>query len=183
MMLSAWVAAAAMIVTPAAAQEDRTDLGKLEQDIAAAATATSVLQAWCDARHGAGAVKVTAVVDGGAEVPATRAQRNRLKVSAREPIGYRRVALMCGEIVLSRAENWYVPARLADEMRIALAGDAPFGAVIQPLAPTRQTLGSDVGWDGQGPSDALRYRALVRSAAGVPLAEVIETYQRVMLAP
>lgn len=175
------MAGAAITATSGAqAREDREAVVRLEQMLLSAATATSVLQDWCDMRHGAGAVKVHARVDRSASVPATAAQRARLGVSADEPLAYRSVALMGGDVVLSRAENWYVPARLTAAMREALAGDAPFGAVIRPLIPAREALGSEFGWDGQGADDVLRHRALVR-AGGLPIAEVVETYQRAML--
>ncbi len=88
---------------------------------------------------------------------------------------YRSVALKCGDLSLSIAENWYVPARLTPEMNAALAGDTPFGAAIHPLTPSRRTLGiATQGEDATVAPYVLRQRALVIGGNGRPLAEVVE---------
>lgn len=184
-MKRSWVlAGVTMIASAANAQAPGVDpaVEDLNRALLGAETATGVLQSWCDARYGAGKFRIHAAVDRVADAPASAEQRARLQVSAAEPLGYRSVALMCGDLVLSRAENWYVPARLTAEMNAALAGDTPFGAVIRPLAPNRHTFSSDFAWPGQGEDDVLRHRAVVHAGEGLPIAEVVETYQRVMLA-
>lgn len=138
---------------------------RLHAELLAATSATAVLQRRC-------ADPIRAVVDRAATGAPTPEQRARLKVGADAPVAYRRVALMCGDAVLSEAENWYVPARLTPAMNAALAGDTPFGAAIRPLGPRRQVL--DVA--EVRPPYILRHHALVVDAGGVPLAEVVERY-------
>jgi chorismate-pyruvate lyase len=77
----------------------------------------------------------------GAEQPPTDEQRQLLRVSATELVRYRRVRLICGDHVLSEADNWYVPARLTPEMnRLLDTTDIAFGRVVQPLKFRRRTL-------------------------------------------
>ena len=48
---------------------------------------------------------------------------------------------MCGSVVLSEADNWYVPSRLTPEMnRLLDTTDAPFGRVVQAVHFRRRTL-------------------------------------------
>ncbi len=173
------IALGSMAMTPLAhAVQDAVDA--LHADLLAGPTATSVLERRC------GGLAVRAEVDRGIDVPASAEQRDRLAVSADEPLGYRRVRLVCGARLLSEAENWFVPERLTPEMRAALAeSDTPFGAVIADLVPVRCNLAAERLWDGRGapPVAVLRHRALVSSGAGVPLAEVVETYQRALVLP
>ena len=113
--------------------------------------------------------------------PATAAQRRDLQVDDSEPLGYRHVRLMCGAHVLSDAQNWYVPGRLTAAMNMTLANsDTPFGAVVAPLGIKRRNLAVEMLWrDGMAPPPALfRHRALVLGAHSLPIADVIETYQR-----
>jgi chorismate-pyruvate lyase len=92
---------------------------------------------------------------------------------------YRLVRLKCGDIVYSRAENWYRPDRLTAQMNEALlSGDTPFGVVVRPLAPTRRTL-SRVLFAEEGV--ILRHRAIVVSGDGTPLAEVVESYTQALV--
>ncbi len=75
----------------------------------------------------------------GPEKPLSREQRKRLRLGDDEPVKYRRVALACGDHILSEADNWYVPARLTPEMnRLLETTDTPFGRVVQSLQPTRE---------------------------------------------
>jgi hypothetical protein len=159
------------------------DIHALNAALLANPSATAVLQKWCADRHIAEPAVIRAVVDRGALQPASAEQRIRLKIDADEPVAYRRVQLACGGVVLSEAENWYVPARLTPEMNAALAGDTPFGTAIKPLTPSRTTLSTEFEWPGQQSREILRHRALVSGGDGVPLAEVVETYQRTMLKP
>ncbi len=79
--------------------------------------------------------------------PITAEQRKRLNIGANEPVVYRRVDLVCGDHVLSQADNWYVPSRLQPAMEKALeTSDIPFGRAIMPLHPRRQTIGVDLLW-------------------------------------
>lgn len=156
-----------------------SDLAALDAALFANPSATAVLQAWCD-RHRPGQ-KVRAVVTRRETIPAG-SHAAMLGVGAGEEIAYRRVQLTCGDEVLSEADNWYVPARLSPEMNVALTGETPFGVAVRPLAPSRQNLSSERQWGGQGSNEILRHHAVL-TAAGAPLAEVVETYQRTMLKP
>ena len=162
-----------------AAPEDAAALvRRLNADLLAHPSATAVLQRWCAERRLADPPVMRALVDRTASNLLTPEQRARLQVGADEPVGYRRVRLVCGTHILSEAENWYVPSRLTAAMRAQLADtDTPFGAVIGPLGPTRHNLEAVQLWlDGPLPRDLFRHRALVVASDGRPLAEVVETY-------
>ncbi|WP_249341112.1 MULTISPECIES: hypothetical protein [unclassified Sphingomonas] len=142
----------------------------LRQELRSAHSATAVLQRRC-------ATPIRAVVDRTVARGPTPEQRAHLAVGPADPVVYRSVALKCGDLSLSIAENWYVPARLTPEMNAALAGDTPFGAAIRPLAPSRRTLGiATQGEDATVAPYVLRQRALVIGGNGRPLAEVVENY-------
>ncbi len=146
----------------------------LRQELVAARSATAVLQRRC-------AEPIRAEVDR-AQKPATPEQRAHLAVGPDEPVVYRSVALKCGAVSLSVAENWYVPARLTPAMNAALAGDAPFGAVIRPLAPSRRTLGIATQREDAGVAPyVVRQNAVVLDGQGRPLSEVVENYAPVLL--
>ena len=117
-------------------------------------------------------------------------------MTARELVRYRRVRLMCGSLVLSEADNWYVPSRLTPEMnRLLDTTDAPFGRVVQALHFQRRTLSSTLLWhplpqgwemdataarDASGelniPHTLLEHRAVLSLPDGTPFSEVVETY-------
>ncbi|MES2445133.1 MAG: hypothetical protein V4574_20095 [Pseudomonadota bacterium] len=169
--------AAVALAAPAAAQ-DQALVAELNRRLLAGPTATGVLAAWC-AEHGlADPARIHAERVEGPAAEASPEQRARLQVAPGEPLGYRRVRLMCGSHLMSQAENWFVPARLTPAMRALLADtDTPFGTVIAPLGPTRRNLEAAMLWQaGPMPSELLRHRALVLGADGRPLAEVVETY-------
>ncbi len=167
------------VATPAGAQAGQQALvDELNARLLAGPTATAVLAAWCGEHGMADPARIHAELVPGAAAEASAETRARLGVAADEPLGYRRVRLMCGSHVMSEAENWFVPARLTPEMRRELAEtDTPFGAVIAPLGPKRTNLEATPLWQaGPMPHALLRHRALVSSADGQPLAEVVETY-------
>jgi hypothetical protein len=163
-------------------------------------SATLTLEAWCADHHLATPARISAQRVTGPDKPITAEQRRDLQVGPDEPIRYRHVRLACGEHVLSDADNWYVPSRLTPEMnRLLDATDTPFGRVVLPLTPTRQTLSAERlwsplpdHWDQQpppkpsvGPAAPLaipdfifRHRALVFDAQRRPFSEVVETYTR-----
>ncbi len=147
-------------------------VASLDADLLRGPTATAALQRRC------GDVRVE--VDRDAHRDPSAEQRKRLHVSDSEPVGYRRVRLVAGGVVLSHAENWFVPARLTQAMRDSLnKGDSPFGEVIAPLGPSRRTL---IREPIQSSNDeVLRHHALVIAANGQVLAEVIETYRAAAL--
>ena len=177
------MAAVALLAT-AAPVPQMTVVERLNAELLGGRTATEVLEARCAELGLADPPRVHAQVQRGRRVAGGAAARKRLGVDEDEPLGYRRVRLMCGAHVLSDAINWYVPARLTPAMNAQLdGGDTPFGRVILPLSPSRRTLSARMLWDGKGtlPATILRHRALVLDGQGRPLAEVIENYRAVLV--
>ena len=122
-------------------------LQSLNADLLSHDSATLTLQRWCDVHKLAWPVKITALRVLDVDKVPTPEQRVELGVSPTEPIRYRRVQLTCGAVVLSEADNWYVPGRLTPEMNRQLDGsDTPFGLVVRPLHFQRHTLSSMLLW-------------------------------------
>lgn len=142
-------------------------------ELVATNSATATLQKRC-------ATPIVAEVDRDAKSPPTAEIRDALGADENTPITYRSVRLKCGDTVYSRAENWYRPDLLTEEMNAQLAGDKPYGAVIASLKPTRKTL--DVVRVDEADT-IIRHRAIVLSGEGAPLALVIENYTPAALAP
>jgi len=141
-------------------------------------SATLALEEWCAARGIATPARVLAepVFGGTPEEPIDL--RDLLGVPAGAKLGYRHVRLACGGVVLSDAQNWYVPARLTLDMADTLANtDAPFGKVVAPLHFTRTRLASAENRLPGCPDDTvLAQRALLRLPDGSALALVVECY-------
>jgi chorismate-pyruvate lyase len=176
----------------------------LNTDILASRSATRSLEQWCADHRLAVTPKIVAQRVEGAATPASGETRARLQVGASETVKYRKVELRCGEQVLSIAENWYVPGRLdPDANRLLESTDTPFGKVVQPLQPYRQTFEVKLlwsplptGWELEVPSEShpagsaelqipaalFEHRAVLYSNAHQPIAEVDEVYQRALLA-
>jgi chorismate-pyruvate lyase len=165
----------------------------LNSALLAGSSATTVLEQWCAVHHLASPAVVTARRDASVILAPSEDTRARLKLGPNETVGFRRVKLMCGDKVLSEANNWYAPARLTDAMNDALAHTTtPFGRVIAPFKAFRRTFSVERLWpappkDGAerpmdstataAPGTALfRHRALVLKPDGAPIAEVEETY-------
>lgn len=178
-------------------------LQSLNADLLSHDSATLTLERWCgDHRLGAGSADAPARIVArrirGADTPMPADLRARLGIADDEPVRHRHVQLACRGVVLSDADNWYVPARLADTMESTLeTTDAPFGKVVAPLGFQRRTLSAQLlwsplaqGWElpsGQAgqvvpvvplriPHDVLRHRAILVAADGTPFAALIETY-------
>ena len=176
----------------------------LNAEILASPSATLTLEKWCRDHKLAEDPTIVARLMRGVDKSATAEQRRRLRVTDREPVKHRRVQLRCGEQVLSEADNWYVPGRLTAEMNRRLeTTDAPFGKVVQPLEPSRQTFAVRIlwsplpdGWERGAPGrppalpsthlvfpDALfEHRAILYTRDHQPFSEVDEVYQRQILA-
>src|SRR5215471_12212246 len=174
----------------------------LNAELLASRSATLMLEAWCRDHRLAKEPAIVADVVKDAVAPATNEQRQRLQVGAHDEVKYRRVRLRCGERVLSEADNWYVPGRLTAEMNRALeTTDAPFGKVVQPLQPYRQTFAVKLlwaplpaGWENgpvptgvpggrmEIPEALFEHRALLYTSGGKAFSEVREVYQRHALA-
>lgn len=175
----------------------------INSNVLASRSATLTLEAWCHDHHLADDAAIVAQVAKGVTKAATPEQRRRLQVSPDTEVKYRRVRLRCGNRVLSEAENWYVPDRLTAEMnRLLDATNTPFGKVVQPLEPYRETFGVKMlwsplpqGWErgpipapqvtGQAliiPDALFEHRAVVYTRQHTPFSEVDEVYQKQLLA-
>lgn len=153
-------------------------LRKLTDDLVAHDSATAVLQRWCD-DYGPGGMRIVAQRVRGADKPLPEAGRAALGSGADQGVLYRRVRLACGAMILSEADNWYLPARLTPEMNAALeATDTPFGVVVRPLDFHRRNLTSRTLYDAvtTPPPQVLQISAVLSTAAGGPFSYVVETY-------
>jgi hypothetical protein len=171
-------------------------LETLNAELLSHASATSTLEGWC-ASHGLAAPpKIVAERVLNVEKTPTEEQRRELRVTQSDTVRYRRVKLRCGSIVLSEADNWYVPARLTPEMNKLLdTTDTPFGRVVKSLDFQRHTISAKVlapllpqGWETMPsarieemgapclPDRLLEHRALLTLPDGTPFSEVVETY-------
>jgi hypothetical protein len=116
--------------------------------------------------------------------PANVEIRRKLHATPGEPIRYRRVALACGDHVLSNADNWYRPGALTAAMNGELdATDHPFGAA-RPLGFHRHTLSAVIlisAKDRRQPTAVLRHAAVLETPYGTPFSLVIETYTGAVL--
>lgn len=163
-------------------------IGRLTDRLLSGASATAVLETWCREQWPAGdSVLLAKPLEAPHQAP-TPLQCERLAVVDPSTVRYRRVRLICGDRVLSEAENWYVPDRLTGAMnRILDTTATPFGRVVHPLAPTRRNLALDVLWTPEagapGPETPLfAIRAVLSTAGGTPFCEVTETYRGAVLA-
>ena len=176
-------------------------LETLDAELLSHDSATLTLEHWCAAHRLATPATVTAARATDLDKRPSPEQRQELHVSATEPIGYRRVKLSCGPVLLSEADNWYVPSRLTPEMnRILETTDTPFGKVLLPLKFQRHTLSSTMLWSAlpehwemspipihahadslQIPESLLQHTAVLTLPDGTPISEVIETYKSGLL--
>ncbi len=177
----------------------------LNAELLSSSSATLTLERWCRSHALAEPAQILARRIDTTQAAASETIRHDLQVSAGEPIQYRRVELRCGEHLLSIADNWYVPARLTPAMNRSLATtQTPFGKVVQPLAPHRETLAMKLLWlplpdgwertaghsalaavvshDLEVPAALFEQRALLHTSTHQPIAEVHEVYQRDILA-
>jgi hypothetical protein len=177
-------------------------LQSLNADLLSHDSATLTLDHWCDVHHLASPPRIVAERMTGMDKPPTPEQRRELGVTPTDAVRYRKVRLMCGSVVLSEADNWYVPGRLTAEMNTQLDNtELPFGKVVQALHFRRHTLSSKLlwaplpeGWETQAtgaietteeltvPSQVLEHRALLSLPDGTPFSEVVETYSGNILA-
>jgi chorismate-pyruvate lyase len=173
----------------------------LHARLLASPTATAALEAWCADHKLATVPAIRARIVPDVVKPISQEQRERLQIGASEIVKYRRVELICGDHVLSEADNWYVPARLTMAMNhVVETTDTPFGRAVAGLEPYRKTFSVTRLWqvsapepvDGSDPAGKdtfetpvalheiparlLELRALVFTKDNVPFAEVCETY-------
>jgi chorismate-pyruvate lyase len=165
-------------------------------------SATLTLERWCDSHRLASPPRIVAERVAGVDKPPTEEQRRELGVTATDPVRYRRVRLLCGAVVLSEADNWYVPGRLTPDMnRLLDTTDTPFGRAVQALHFQRHTISAKLLWlplpegwemsplaarDRAGelmaPPGVLEHRAVLTLPDGTPFSEVVETYTGNVLA-
>jgi chorismate-pyruvate lyase len=165
-------------------------------------SATVTLERWCDSHRLATPPRIVAQRVPGAEQPPSEEQRRELGATAGDAVRYRHVKLMCGTVLLSEADNWYLPGRLTRQMNRQLdTTDTPFGRVVQALHFQRHTILAQLlwlplpyGWEmnpdaaarGNGelrmPAAVLQHRALLTLPDGTPFSEVVETYSGNVLA-
>lgn len=179
----------------------QAQLQTLNSDLLSHDSATAVLQALCDRRYPEVPRILASRVDIPDDLPAANAARRQLGAAANEPVHRRRVELKCGEVVLSRADNWYLPNRLTAQMNTDLAStERPFGVVVRPLGFQRRTLSSRLlfnplppGWEAADPAgfdvpvtvppNVLQHRAVLQTPDGRPFALLVETYSDRVLIP
>lgn len=185
----AWVPAAGVVgpvgvgvaVTPQRA-EAAALLEALNATLLRHRSATRALERWCRAHGTAPDSPILAQrLTGLAQTPSA-GRRRRLAVGPDEPVRHRRVRLACAGRLLSEADNWYVPGRLAPAANRALEdSDTPFGRAIGDLPVRRRVLAVERLWAptlGAPPPWVLRHHALLIGADGMPISEVLETYAR-----
>lgn len=167
-------------------------IAALNARLLATASATKALEDWCSG-HGSGQpVAIAAEPASGPDLPLPEAVLDELRPDPGESVAYRRVRLTLDGVVLSEADNWYLPTRLTPEMVRRLdTTDAPFGKIVADLNFTRETLGVERLWqpldaapDASGSLDVppilFTHRALLL-ADGRPFSEVRESYRRDLL--
>lgn len=175
----------------------------LNASILGSRSATLSLERWCHDHALAPEPTIVARPVASVGQAPTVEQRQRLEVNASDELKYRRVQLLCGARILSEAENWYVPARLAPEMnRVLETTQTPFGRVVEPLEPYRLTFAVELlwsplpdGWERQLdarpaatgreltiPDALFMHGAVLYTSEHRPFAEVREIYQRDILA-
>jgi chorismate-pyruvate lyase len=177
-------------------------LQTLNADLLSHDSATLTLERWCDTHHMASPARIVAERVKGADKQPTAEQLQLLGVSTSDAVRYRRVRLHCGAYILSEADNWYVPARLSNDMNGLLdTTETSFGRAVQPLNFRRRTLSAKLlwlplpeGWETRAsisdrnpamlriPDAVLEHRAVLTLPNGTPFSEVVETYTGDILA-
>jgi hypothetical protein len=179
----------------------QAQLQTLNADLLSHDSATAVLQDLCNRRDREAPKILARQVEVPDDLPAANAARRQLGAAANEPVRRRRVELKCGEVVLSRADNWYLPGRLTAQMNTDLEStERPFGVVVRPLGFQRRTLSSRLlfqplppAWEAADPAgfdvpvavppNVLQHRAVLQTPDGRPFALLVETYSDRVLIP
>ena len=169
-------------------------LETLNADLLSHDSATLTLERWCDTHHMLSPARIIA--------EDKQEQPQLLAASTADAVRYRRVRLHCGAYILSEADNWYVPARLTNDMnRLLDTTETSFGLAVQALNFRRRTLSAKLlwrplpeGWETgapvpdrspamlQVPDAVLEHRAVLTLPDGTPFSEVVETYTGDILA-
>lgn len=174
-------------------------LNELNATLLSTASATRTLEDWSHRHHLAAPPTVRAIRQNTPARVCPPALRDALRLSASAPspdaLRYRHVRLMCGTLMLSEAENWYLPSRLTANMNRELdTTDTPFGRATSALTFTRRLVLAEnlwsplpLGWElsplpaGTGqplifPPTLFRHHAVLSRQDGVPISAVIESY-------
>jgi hypothetical protein len=171
-------------------------VSELSEHLLHAPTATGALHTWCAARSlSAGPITVVKQSPNQPCYPDDDGL-DELRPDRHERIVYRRVRLVRGPLVLSEADNWFVPDRLPPAIRELLeASDVPFGTAIAQLQPSRRTYfvgfaEFSAAWQ-VGAKDSslvlspamtvLEHKAVVLDRDGRPLSVVSERYRAALL--
>ena len=164
-----------------------SDLDAFARLLASHDSATRALHEWCRARGIADPAIIRVEHTGKGEEAAVPAAtlRTLLEIDEAEPLGYRHVRLLCGDITMSVAHNFYVPCRLTKAMNATLdMSDTPFGIAVEALRFTRERLDPVEGATPGCPGDTvLSQSALLRRTDRQPISLVIECYTPAILAP
>ncbi len=169
---------------------------ELSDHLLQAASATRALHTWCAARS-LSAGPITVVKQALAQPPYPDDDLlDELRPERHERIAYRRVRLVRGPLVLSEADNWFVPDRLPPQVREVLeTTDVPFGTAIAQLQPSRRTYfvrfaelsavtetGAGDRLFGLSPAmTILEHKAVVLDRNRRPLSVVAERYRAALL--
>jgi chorismate-pyruvate lyase len=172
-------------------------LQTLNADLLSHDSATLTLERWCGDQRLAPSPKIVVERVHGADKAPTDEQLAQLGVKDASSLRYRQVKLMCGGVVLSEADNWYVADRLTPEMNEVLdTTDTPFGRAVQSLNFRRHTISARVlaslvperWWELSSkdlaaqstklclPAHVLEHRAILSLPDGTAFSEVVETY-------
>ncbi|MEP9352064.1 hypothetical protein ABLE93_00545 [Xanthobacter sp. KR7-65] len=179
--------------TPAARRTAQDLVEELNRELLARPSATATLEKWCADRGIATPARVVAARVRDQEGMAPADVRALLNAGPDTPVRHRRVRLACGPVILSEADNFYLPEKLTPEMNAELDGtDTPFGKVVRPLDFRRRTLDAQLLWrpaeaSGDGaalplPAFVLTHRAVLTLPDGTPFSALIERYTSGILA-
>lgn len=178
-------------------------LQTLNADLLSHDSATLTLERWCTDQRLAPSPRIVVERVRGADKTPTDEQRTQLAAKDTDTVRYRKVKLLCGTVVLSEADNWYVSDRLTPEInKILDTTDTPFGRAVQPLNFRRHTISArvlapllpDRWWELSSgelaeragkmclPAQVLEHRAILSLPDGTPFSEVVETYTANVLA-
>lgn len=173
-------------------------LQTLNANLLSSNSATKTLQAWCEDHQMATTPQIRAVRNLSAHKDLNQDIRALLNVSDTEPVMYRRVQLYCGEVILSEADNWYVPSRLTTDMnRLLTQTETPFGVAVRPLNFYRKTHSEQLlwqplpkNWDRKIgavannekvvfiPDFVLEHKAILLTEKNIPFSFVVESYTK-----
>ncbi len=168
-----------------------TEMLRLEVELLSHNSATLVLQDWCKSHGISVPSSLVAEPLEKSLKPPPKEVLAWLRATPETDIHHRRVALRCGPVVLSIADNWFRADALSPAMLNTLATTRePFGTVVKPLGFQRQLLHLRPLWIPDRNLDVPTYplpallfeiSAVLKNQAGDPFSVVIERYTRDVL--